>query len=106
MITSVIDYLPRNAEQAISRETLSRLTGHSDRLIRRTIAALKAEYPVVNVGNGYYIATDPDDPNLTHYIRQEQHRAREILKGIKSHKRLLKRDQVDGQMDLSQFGLQ
>lgn len=100
MITSVFDYLPTNAEQAISRETLAMLTGHNDREIRRTIAALKAAFPVVNVGNGYYIATDPDDPNLAHYIRQEQHRAREILKGIKSHKRLLKRDQVDGQLSL------
>ena len=100
MITSVIDYLPTKAEQAVSRETLATLTGHSDRKVRLTIAALKAEYPIVNVGNGYYIATDPDDPNLAHYIRQEQHRAREILKGIKSHKRLLKRDQIDGQMNL------
>ena len=100
MITSVIDYLPTKAEQAVSRETLATLTGHSDRMIRRTIAALKAEYPIINVGNGYYIATDPDDPNLTHYINAEQHRAREILRGIKSHKRLLKRDQIDGQLNL------
>lgn len=100
MITSVFDYLPTNAEQAVSRETLATLTGHNDREIRRTIAALKVGFPIINVGNGYYIATDPDDPNLAHYVRQEQHRAREILKGIKSHKRLLKRDQIDGQLSL------
>lgn len=100
MITSVFDYLPTKAEQAISRETLAMLTGHNDREIRRTISALKSAFPVVNVGNGYYIATDPNDPNLAHYVRQEQHRAREILKGIKSHKRLLKRDQIDGQLSL------
>jgi hypothetical protein len=100
MITSIIDYLPTEADKAISREALATLTGHKDRIIRDTIAKLKTEYPIVNVGNGYYIATDPDDPNLTHYIRQEQHRAREILKGIKSHKRLLKRDQIDGQLSL------
>lgn len=100
MITSIIDYLPTEAAQAVTRQTLVMLTGHSDREIRRTIAALKAEYPVVNVGNGYYIATDPDDPNLRHYIAAEQHRAREIIRGIRCHKRLTRRDQIDGQISL------
>ena len=100
MITSIIDYLPTEADKAISREALATLTGYKDRMIRDTIAKLKTKYPIVNVGNGYYIANDPEDPNLTHYIKQEQHRAREILKGIRCHKRVMKRDQIDGQMNL------
>lgn len=100
MIASILEYLPTEAEKAISREYLVNITGWGDRQVRQTIADLKRFYPIINVGKGYYVATSPDDPNLIHYIRQEQHRAREILKGIKSHKRLLKRDQIDGQLSL------
>ena len=100
MIAGVLEHLPTEAEKAISREFLVNVTGWSDRQVRQTIAELKRHYPIINVGKGYYIATDPDDPNLIQYIRQEQHRAREILKGIRSHRRLLKRDEIDGQMSL------
>ena len=44
----------------------------------------------MNIGQGYYIADDPDDPDLEAYIRQESHRIREISKGLKRHKALYK----------------
>lgn len=100
MITSVINYIPTYPDTPVKRETLAQVTGRDDRAIRREIAILKRKYPIVNVGDGYYMATDPDDPNLRHYIAAEMHRAREIMRGVKSHKRLVKRDQIDGQMSL------
>ena len=100
MITSVMNYIPSYPETPIKRETLVWVTGRDDRAVRREIALLKRTYPIVNVGDGYYMATDPDDPNLRRYIAEETHRAREIMRGIKEHKRLLKRDQIDGQISL------
>ena len=100
MITSVMHYMPTYPDAPVKRETLALMTGRDDRSIRREIAQLKRKYPIVNVGGGYYLATDPDDPNLQHYINAEMHRAREIMRGVKAHKRLAKREQIDGQLSL------
>lgn len=100
MIASVMNFIPEAPCEPVKRSTLVLMTGKCDRVIRHEISQLKQKYPIVNVGDGYYIATDPDDPNLLHYIRQEQSRAREIMRGIRSHRRLAKYDQIDGQMSL------
>ena len=86
---SVIEYIPRGAAATpITREELATLTGKDDRTIRREINEAKKSLPVINIGRGYYIAEDPDDPNLRAYILQETHRIREISKGLKRHKAL------------------
>lgn len=85
---SVIDHIPYFPNTPISRERLAQVTGLSDRAIRSEIQSAKMMFPIVNVGGGYYIATEPDDPNLVLYIRQEMHRIREISRGLKTHKAL------------------
>lgn len=88
---NVIDYIPVGRKEApVSREELCRLTGSEDRTVRREINRAKRTYPIVNVGLGYYIADDPDDPNLREYIMKEMHRIKEISKGLKRHKALYK----------------
>ena len=86
---NIVDYIPVGKNcQPKSREQLVIETGLSDRLVRREINIAKKDFPIVNVGYGYYIANDPDDPNLKAYILQETHRIREISKGLRRHKML------------------
>lgn len=88
---NIYAYLPIGQEsEPIRREKLVELTGADDREVRREISRAKREVPIINVGNGYYIADDPDDPNLKAYILQEMHRIREINKGLRKHKWLYK----------------
>lgn len=85
---NILDYIPIGNKSPITRETLVYVTGLDDRAVRNEIKRLKTEYPIVNIGQGYYIAEDPDDPDLAAYIRQESHRIREISKGLRRHKAL------------------
>lgn len=65
MNNSIYEYLPLGSKSTpISREELVRLMGIPDRAVREEIRMAKREVPIVNVGGGYYIADDPDDPNL------------------------------------------
>lgn len=88
---NILNFIPVGSESTpISREELVRLTGMSDRMVRNEINQAKKDCPIVNVGNGYYVANDPDDPNLKAYIYQEMHRIRAISKGLRRHKALYK----------------
>ena len=98
---NIYAYLPIGSESTpITREELCRLTGLDDRVIRREIAVAKREVPIVNVGNGYYIADDPDDPNLRAYILKETHRIREISKGLRKHKWLYRINKEQETLDI------
>lgn len=88
---NVIDYLPVGSEsKPITRSELVQRLGFDDRKVREEISRLKRDLPIINVGTGYYIADDPDDPNLKAYIVQEMHRIREISRGLNKHKWLYK----------------
>jgi len=90
-MSDIYAYLPIGSDsKPITREELCQLLGASDREVRKEICKAKREVPVINVGSGYYIADDPEDPNLKAYIMQETHRIREISKGLKKHKWLYK----------------
>ena len=86
-MSNIYAYLPIGAEnEPVTRKELADLMGCDDRRVRQEIAKAKKVVPIVNVGQGYYIADDPDDPNLRAYIMSEMHRIREISKGLKKHK--------------------
>lgn len=89
---NIVDFIPKAPCEPISRLDLSILTGLPDRALRREIANAKLEVPIVNVGGGYYIATDPNDKNLVHYIMQETSRAIEVFNGIKACRKLARID--------------
>lgn len=98
---NIFEYLPIGRDSTpITREELVRQTGESDRNIRKAINEAKQTVPVINVGLGYYIADDPDDPNLRAYIISEMHRIREISKGLKKHKWLYKINKSQETLDI------
>lgn len=84
---NVIDYLPIGSDSTpITRAELVQRLGIDDRKVREEISKLKKNLPIINVGSGYYIADDPDDPNLKAYIIQEMHRIQQISRGLNKHK--------------------
>ena len=90
-MNNVIDFIPIGSHsRPTSREELVMLTGMSDRSVREEINHLKREYPIVNMGAGYYVADDPDDPNLKAYIHQEMQRVKSISRALRKHKALFK----------------
>ena len=100
----ILDYIPYGkTDKPVTRKELRQLfegEKDPDRMARRMIAAAKKEYPVINVGEGYYIPDDPDDPNLELYIRTEMHRIREISKGLKRHKALYRTNKAQETLDI------
>lgn len=87
----ILEFIPYGqADRPITRQELVQLTGLNDRSVREEIQKAKKKYPIINVGEGYYVPDDPDDPNLKLYIFQEMHRIREISKGLRMHKRFYK----------------
>lgn len=98
----ILDFIPYGTtDEPMKREDLVRLTNLNDREVRDAIEGAKANgYPVVNVGNGYYIPDDPNDPNLMEYNQRETSRALKILKGTKAHRRMLKIDLNQEVLDL------
>ena len=100
-MTDIIAYLPIGTDsRPVTRQELVTMMGVDDRAVREEIRRAKKEYPIINVGNGYYIADDPDDPNLKAYILQETHRIREISKGLRRHKWLYRINKNQETMDI------
>lgn len=98
---NIFDYLPLGSDsEPITRKELAEKMGCDDRKVRRQIAKAKKIAPVVNIGLGYYIADDPDDPNLRAYIISEMHRIKEISKGLKKHKWLYKVNKNQETLDI------
>ena len=91
-MTDILDFIPYgHTDEPITREALVTLTGLSDRDVRRLINRAKRDgYDIINVGHGYYMPDDPDDPNLKAYILKERHRISEIRKSIRGHERFFK----------------
>lgn len=68
---------------ALSREYLSKITGLSDRMVRKAIEL--STRPIVNMGYGYFIPDENDavDRAEAHaYRQQETARARSIIEKI------------------------
>lgn len=97
----ITEYIPRGKDaNPKSRWQLECETGLSDRDVRDCINKAKKTYPIINVGGGYYIAEDPDDPNLEIYIRREMHRIKEISKALKRHKALWRTNKNQRTLDI------
>jgi hypothetical protein len=100
-MVNILDFIPEGTERPpVTREKLVTLTGLSDRAVRNEINIAKRQKPIINVGNGYYIPNDPDDPNLKHYINQETHRIMEISCGLRKHKALYRFNKAQERLDI------
>lgn len=71
----IAQYIGTGHNNAVSRETLSKCLGVSDRIVRQLIE--KSSQPVINVGYGYFVP-DPADAvdmaELRAYVQQERRR--------------------------------
>ena len=68
---------------ALSREYLSKITGMSDRMVRRAIEL--STKPIVNMGYGYFIPDENDSVDRAEahaYRQQETARARSIIEKL------------------------
>ena len=71
----LINYIPVGKSNAITRQELVRLTGESDRAIRKEIKRLNRDgIPILSSsrGCGYWISDDLDE--LEQYINETDHR--------------------------------
>lgn len=86
---NILDFIPKEKTNAISREALCDLTGYDDRKNRLIISQLRAEGNLIcNRGKGYYIAADLDD--IERQYRADKARAMSILKRLKVMRAILR----------------
>lgn len=91
------DMIPYGRENAISRPELCRLTGLSDREVRRQIADLRAEDSDDDMviasssrrGRGYFLTDKPED--IRAFIAEMLKRIRMVYRAIKVAKKKLHR---------------
>ena len=81
---NILDYIPKGEENAVSRQTLCKLTGKEDREIRRLIAKARREVPILNFGNGYFIPTEREKGKAKVWYKKEAARARSIFWSAKA----------------------
>lgn len=91
------DMIPYGRENAVSRPELSRITGISDREVRRQIAELRAEDSDDDLviasssrhGRGYFLTDKPDE--IRAFIAEMHKRIRMVYRAIKVAKKKLHR---------------
>lgn len=92
----IIDYIPEGSANAISRNSLCRMTGLSDRVVRGLIEEARRETIIIsnNDGSGYWIY--PDDPTeeekilLRRYVQQQESRAKSIFYALYPARKMMK----------------
>ena len=103
----LLDFVPKGKGNAIRRSDLRKLCKISDRAMRmeilKTRKSRKADHTILNDqdGVGYYQPIFPDDyDKVLNFIRQEESRARNIFKGLRSARAFVKavEKQKSGQM--------
>lgn len=82
----IVDFIPRGEGNAISRRSLTRFTGKTDREVRYMIAKARREVPILSFGNGYFIPTEQERDKARRWYRQEAKRARSIFYAAKAAK--------------------
>ncbi len=91
------EHIPIGRENAITRDQLSRLTGLSDREVRRQIAELRAEDTDDDLviasssrrGRGYFLTDKPDE--IKAFIAEMLKRIRMVYRAIKVARKKLHR---------------
>lgn len=75
----MIDLIPVGV--AITRARLCKLTGMTDRQVRKEIHYLRRDYCILNMqdGTGYYRPNEEDRGQVEAYLKQEASRAKSIF---------------------------
>ncbi|HBS60922.1 MAG TPA: hypothetical protein DEA44_16870 [Firmicutes bacterium] len=86
----LLQYIPTDSKNGITRQELVEITGVSDRIVRQRIEVLRRDYPIINHqnGRGYFVSHDPAE--LRSYYKQERNRALSILYRLKPIRKILK----------------
>lgn len=87
----ILRYLDIGSDKAKTREQLCRLSGMSDRAVRKEIESLRNEGVIIvnrQDGKGYYISEDPAE--MERQLRQNHARAMAILKQQRHLRRRIK----------------
>ena len=100
----LLDFVPKGKQNAIRRSDLRKLCKISDRAMRmeilRTRKSRKADHTILNDqdGVGYYQPIFPDDyEKVLNFIRQEESRAKNIFKGLRSARAFLRKAEQKNQ---------
>lgn len=91
--TTLLTYIPRGRENAVTRGELCAVTGLSDRRIRKEIEAARNDGALIlneQDGSGYYAAGPGDLDALQRQYRQDTARAMALLRRRKHIRRILK----------------
>lgn len=87
---NIEDFLGYGIENAKTREELCRITGLSDRMLRRLIEEARERGALIVAGDGgegYYITDDLTD--IARQYRVDKSRALAVLKRLKTMRRML-----------------
>lgn len=91
----IIDFIPIGHENGINRNDLCKLTGMSDRVVRRMIEKARKSNVIINLGDGsgYFRPGKGED----HYIRisrkMERNRCYAIRENIRTMDKALKKNE-------------
>lgn len=91
--TTLLSYIPRGRENAVTRGYLCAVTGLSDRRVREAIEAARNDGALIlndQSGAGYYTADESDLDALQRQYRQDTARAMALLRRRKHIRRILK----------------
>ncbi len=95
----VLNHIPKGRENAIKHDALMNKTNMSDRRLRLVIEVARLDHCIINNqdGRGYYIAKNKEE--AIRYQKQEEARAKSILKRLKGTKVFIK--SIEGQQQLN-----
>lgn len=101
----ILNYIPVGHKNAVTRGTLSNLTGMKDRTNRELIEQVRQHYVVLNMGDakGYFLP-GPGEENLVRACRnKELSRYRAIGRTIRAMDKYLNRNKKDTPGQISMF---
>lgn len=76
---NIIDYIPYGQENARTARELARITGLTERDVRRKISKERQKKPILNFQNrrGYFQPAENESQLTVRWLRQEKHRNEE-----------------------------
>lgn len=92
MTELTIDMIPFGRENAVTREELCRITGMSDRIMRKSLHDLRRDHCIINLqnGRGYFRPGEDDGPLVKRFLKQERARALSSLWAARGAKEWIK----------------
>ena len=86
----ILSAIGEGQKNAVHLSELIRISGMTDRELRKTIEYLRRQGVVIISGNsGYYFPAD--EAELSEYVRKEEHRARSVFYTLHHARKLLRK---------------